>query len=385
MTFEGACLKVIDVPHHESQGACWARHSIQQLYNKEKYTLQIDSHHRFVEDWDIVSIEMLESLRSDECKKPLLTAYLPSFDPDNDPNGRTQEAWEMAFDKFMPEGAVFFTPHKIENWEELDNPVKARFYSAHFCFTDGVFADEVQHDPEYFFHGEEISIAARAYTNGYDLFHPHKIIAWHEYTRKNRNKFWGDHTPETKKEGLVKLDWTERNSSSLKRNRILFGMDGEDPSQIDFGKYGFGEKRSLRDYEEYVGVLFECRGVQQYIIDKRSPPNVFEYSTEKKWKESFLISNDIRILFNRADIGNHEEYKFIYIGVHDYNGKEIYRKDLDSSEITKYFKNSKWIDYQLSCLTDELPETYTIWPVIEDNDGNSVWLEKIIRHVKYVK
>ena len=39
---------VIQIPHNESQGVCWARNQIQQHYKSEDYTLQIDSHHRFV-------------------------------------------------------------------------------------------------------------------------------------------------------------------------------------------------------------------------------------------------------------------------------------------------------------------------------------------------
>ena len=177
-------FKIIDIPYAESQGACWARNKIQKEYKNETYTLQLDSHHRFTQDWDVRLIEMLESLRSDSCKKPLLTSYISSWDPDNDPSGRINRPWGMYFDRFTPEGIVFFLPADIPNFEKLNKPVPARFYSAHFCFADGTFAKEVQHDPEYYFHGEEISIAVRAFTHGYDLFHPHKVIAWHEYTRK---------------------------------------------------------------------------------------------------------------------------------------------------------------------------------------------------------
>jgi hypothetical protein len=88
-----------------------------------------------------------------------------------------QEPWRMAFDRFIPEGAVFFLPETIPGWQRtLTEPVTSRFYSAHYCFTLGQFSKEVQHNPEYYFHGEEISIAARAYTCGYDLFHPHKVL-----------------------------------------------------------------------------------------------------------------------------------------------------------------------------------------------------------------
>jgi len=234
-------FKIIDVPYLESKGACWARNKIQQLYSNEKYTLQLDSHHRFVENWDELLIKMVKDLQKKGHKKPLLTSYIPSFDPENDPQARVQHPWKMDFDRFIPEGPVFFLPSTIENWQKLDTPIPARFYSAHFCFTVGEFSNEVQHDPEYYFHGEEISIAVRAFTHGYDLFHPHKVIAWHEYTRKGRTKHWDD-----------VRDWGILNSNCHKRNKILFGMDGEDPKSIDFGKYGFGTERSLEDYEKYA-------------------------------------------------------------------------------------------------------------------------------------
>ncbi len=45
--------------HHytESEGLGWARHITNTLYSGEKYTLQIDSHHRFVEGWDDICLE----------------------------------------------------------------------------------------------------------------------------------------------------------------------------------------------------------------------------------------------------------------------------------------------------------------------------------------
>jgi hypothetical protein len=181
-------FKILNIPHNESLGVCWARHLVQQLYDNEEYTLQIDSHMRFEKDWDETLINMLEGLKKDGYRKPLLTAYISSFNPENDPNDRVRVPWRMVFDKFTPEGVVFFLPEVIPNWKQLQKPIPARFYSAHFCFTIGQFALEVQHDPEYYFHGEEISIAARAYTHGYDLFHPHRVIVWHEYTRKGRTK-----------------------------------------------------------------------------------------------------------------------------------------------------------------------------------------------------
>jgi hypothetical protein len=86
-------------------------------------------------------------------KNHYLQDMFSSFDPDNDPAGRMQEPWRMAFDRFIPEGAVFFLPETIPGWQSLTEPVTSRFYSAHYCFTLGQFSKEVQHNPEYYFHG----------------------------------------------------------------------------------------------------------------------------------------------------------------------------------------------------------------------------------------
>ena len=163
-------FRVLNIPYTESKGVCWARNLTQELYEDEEYTMQIDSHMRFEKDWDESLINMLKELQSKGYKKPLLTSYVSSFDPDNDPQGRVRVPWRMAFDRFIPEGAVFFLPETIPGWETLTEPVPSRFYSAHFCFTLGQFSKEVRHDPEFYFHGEEISIAVRAYTHGYDYF-----------------------------------------------------------------------------------------------------------------------------------------------------------------------------------------------------------------------
>ena len=74
---------ILDTNYKESLGVCWARNSVQQKYNGEDYTLQIDSHHRFVENWDTECIKMLDQLKDKGHKKPLLTSYVPSYDPDN--------------------------------------------------------------------------------------------------------------------------------------------------------------------------------------------------------------------------------------------------------------------------------------------------------------
>jgi glycosyltransferase involved in cell wall biosynthesis len=342
-------FRILDIPYLESQGACWARNQIQQLYKDEKYTLQIDSHMRFAPNWDEEMINMIKQLQKKGHKKPLLTGYVSSFDPDNEPQGRVQDPWRMVFDRFIPEGAVFFLPETIPGWQDLTEPVTSRFYSAHFCFTLGEFSVEVQHDPEYYFHGEEISIADRAYTWGYDLFHPHKTLIWHEYTRKGRTKQWDD----DKK-------WVERNNRCHKKNRALFGMDNEEP--MDHGKYGFGTVRTLKDYEKYSGLLFSRRAIQQETIDKKYPPNTYNYSSEEEWMNSFAS-----IFKHCIDVGYSQvpenDYDFWAVAFHDENDNTLFRKDADANEIVR-MKNDPdgyckvWREFQ----TTVKPKYWVVWP-----------------------
>jgi hypothetical protein len=344
-------FRILDIPYLESKGVCWARNQVQQLYKKEKYTLQIDSHMRFEKGWDTEYIKMIKQLQKKGHKKPLLTGYVSSFDPDNDPQGRVNEPWQMAFDRFIPEGAVFFLPETIPNWQTMTEPVTSRFYSAHFCFTLGEFSNEVQHDPEFYFHGEEISIAARAYTHGYDLFHPHKVLIWHEYTRKGRVKQWDDDK-----------EWGKKNEICHKKNRQLFGMDGESSEGVDFGKYGFGTERTLMDYEKYSGLLFERRAIQQYVIDKKYPPSPYDFQNEEEWRNSFA-----QIFKHCIDVGYSQvpetDYDFWVVAFHDENDETIFRKDADKGEIER-MKNDPdgyckvWREFQ----TSHKPKYWVVWP-----------------------
>ena len=342
-------FRVLNIPYTESKGVCWARNQVQQLYGGEEYTLQIDSHMRFEKNWDDEMIKMIKHLQKKGYKKPLLTGYVSSFDPDNDPAGRVTEPWRMSFDRFTPEGVVFFLPETIPGWKEIKQPVPARFYSAHYCFTLGQFSTEVQHDPEFYFHGEEISISVRAYTYGYDLFHSHKVLIWHEYTRKGRTKQWDDDK-----------DWHLRNTACHIKNRQLLGVDGE-KYDGDYSQW-FGSERTVRDYEKYAGILFETRGVQQEMIDKKYPPNNYTFENEEEWKKSFSTIFKHCIDINYVSVPE-TDYEYWVVAFHNDKDETLYRRDADINEISS-FKNDPdgyckvWREFN----TTQKPKYWVVWP-----------------------
>ena len=354
-------FRILNVPYENSLGVCWARNQVQQLYQNEEYTLQIDSHMRFAPNWDTEMINMILSLQNEGYKKPLLTGYVSSFDPENDPEGRTEEPWRMTFDRFTPEGVVFFLPESLPDWESMTLPVPARFYSAHYCFTLGQFTKEVQHDPEFYFHGEEISITVRAYTHGYDLFHPHKTLIWHEYTRKGRTKQWDDDK-----------EWWKKNEFCHKKNRQLLGIDGE-KFDGEIGIYGFGNERTIKDYEKYSGVLFSKRAVQKYTIDKKYPPNPYDYKSEEEWINSFstIFKHCIDISY---DLVPENDYEFWVVAFHNEKDETLHRQDADIDEINRMMNDvDKYCKIWREFSTKEKPTYWIVWP----HSKSKGWLDRI--------
>jgi hypothetical protein len=291
---------------------------------------------------------MYNQLKSKGHDKPLITTYVPIYDPQDDPDGRVAVPYQMNFDRFIPEGAIFFMPGHIDNYKTLTEPLPARFYSAHFAFTSGQFVKEVPHDPNFYFHGEEISIGVRAFTWGYDLFHPHKTIVWHEYTRKGRTKQWDDDST-----------WGKRNEESHKRNRKLFEMDGE-IKDIDFGIYDFGKIRSLSDYEKYAGISFKKRAIQKYTLDNQYPPN--PYLSDEEFEKSFMTIFKHCIDIHKSSFPQ-SDYDFWAVIFEDENGLSLNRKDLLENEIKSLLNISgDFVKLWRTFETIKKPSKWVVWP-----------------------
>ncbi|WP_322015184.1 GlcNAc-transferase family protein [Paraburkholderia sp. J12] len=370
LSYRGALVELIDVPHMMSQGACWARNRLQQEYGGERYTLQLDSHHRFVDGWDALSIDMLESLR-DESPKPVLTAYLPGFDPQNDTalHGSPQF---MSFFRFGAEGVVMFQGKPLPAEPVRNRPVRARFYSGHFTFADGHFATVVQHDPDYFFLGEEISITVRAFTHGYDLYHPHCLIAWHEYTRQHRVKMWDDHNGEAKEKGVIKEHWAERNERAYLRNQALLGVDGKPSSTHEFGKYGLGTERTLAEYETYAGISFASRGVHETVLGHELPePPGTPRPDAAIWQASLRRANDVRVCVHQNTFDEHAATPgaqptlsgaaSAVVAVYGHDETELHREAIEARDLHQYRQND-WLDYHAIFFSalERIPARYVV-------------------------
>jgi hypothetical protein len=315
--------------HHysESEGLGWARNITNTLYDDEEYTLQIDSHHRFVQDWDEICLEdYKQALMISE--KPIITTYVTPFNPKDPEDKWIPTPCLMSQYEFSGDRLLMSMPLYIQDYKTRKRVIRARTMSGHFYFTSGDFIKEVPYDPDIYFGGytEETSLSVRAYTNGYDFFSPYRMVMWHEYTRSYRVKHWDDHgvKSDTKKTS------GERDVFARNKTRQLFGTQDYG---IDMGIYGLGNVRTLHDYEVYGGFDFKNLKIQDYTLKVKEPPNPLP------WEDGFIINKydlvcewDVEF-FKKFDFKNP---KFLTFAIQTKSGIELYRKDFTIDENPQY-------------------------------------------------
>jgi len=228
-------IRITRLDYKEAKGPTYARYLCSKLYDDETYFLQIDSHTRFIDNWDEEAITMLNQCES---SKPVLTYYPLDY---NDKNPGVPIICESKFED--KNDIPVFQSYILQANEK---PTLIPFMAAGFFFCHGDFLDDIPFDPNlpYLFNGEEILFAVRMWTHGYDFYSPTKNLAYHYYDRKNEPKFWDD-LPNYNNEvqhAIIKVLYLLG-----KRKR----KDVQPSLLVDIDKYGLGSYRSLQEYYNF--------------------------------------------------------------------------------------------------------------------------------------
>jgi len=286
--FVGNQFRVIEIPYQESRGACWARRKVQELWQGEEYALQLDSHHLFAEGWDETLIDMYNRCPSDS---PIITGYVPQCPVDGE--AFCEELYEMLPHFELDRVILQFKP-SIRS----DSGLKRHMlWSGHFMFTEGAYCEKVPYDTDLYFIGEEITMAVRSYTSGYDMFYPDKPCVWHEYGRAMRPKHWSDHKVE---DDVNTAFFTLDAVSKKKVKQILYGED--------VNSCGLGSVRTLKDYENAAGLSFKNSYVSTEAMNFTEAP-VFK---DDSWREVEYTRYTIEV-----DWSEHKEH------LEEYNPSQI--------------------------------------------------------------
>jgi hypothetical protein len=243
----------IEVEAPTNMGLGIARNIANSFYNGEDYYLQIDSHSRFDKNWDLSLISYVKEFQACGVKKPLLSTYPGIYSYTE----RLDESIEysaisnyISFTEFPEKFAETLIPSQkaVHNGESrIQSSI-----SGGYIFSTGEFST-VGFNDKVAFWGEEILIAAMAWTRGFDLLIPPKPHIYHlyynskiEFQRNGRRHVWNDF-PEL---------WQAMDIESKKEVKDILSTGRVGPQAL-------GTERSLDDYGVYAGLDFKNKIVTQ--------------------------------------------------------------------------------------------------------------------------
>lgn len=357
-------FKIYDLLYTEAKGLPYARAIInEQLLEDEEFVLQLDSHHRFVEGWDQLLVKWYNELKQ-EGYNPILTGYLPYYNPFNDPADRTMEPWLQEAASFYPHGTIFIRPTGIPNWQNLTKPFPSRFMSGHFSFGPNKWAKEIRHDPDIYFSGEELNLTIRSFTHGYDLFHPHRLVIWHATMREERSNMliWDDQS----KRG-DDMWWRQQDIGRSKIRQLLRTED----NGFDLTGYDIGNVRTIRDYEKYAGIHFKKKAFQKYTKDRFFPPNPV-VENEEEWENSFMKSF-YHLVNITPEMLPGKNYEGILIAYDDESGIQIEGRYIEGTQLQNFLTKNIPIHYEEMFLTEKIPSRVVYWA----KDRDKGWAERV--------
>ena len=240
-------IKIIEKQAPDGIGVGRSRNIANSLYDGQDYYLQCDSHTRFKENWDDFLISEIKRYQEAGIKKPLLTTYPGTYRYDD--NLEEIIDWGNNVNVTnLSDNIEQFKNTLIPNQRAIDpeGTVFNKSVSAGSIFTVGEFANTDFNDKIAFW-GEEIFIAAKSWTNGFDLVIPSSQQLFHLYydhnqplQRNGRRHAWKDFVE-------VFNDMVVESNAEIKR---IF-------EQEVTGKNALGTERTLEEFGIYSGLNFK--------------------------------------------------------------------------------------------------------------------------------
>lgn len=253
----GQQIRYVNIKPRDSRGACWARSIAFGLYDNEDYLLQIDSHMIFDHGWDHILKTQLEELSVNN-PKSILSCYPWAFEIENGQPVRKVSSQGTLALRLVPD-STFADDSPVLKFHPLPQSSSSHYYAYElaggFLFTLGSFVNDVPYDPHLYFQGEEQNLTIRAYTHGWDMYHPRVIPLYHLYKKPERvegdaPRHWDD-----KDNASRQIAWWKLEEASRRRMcELLFANTIK-------GAYGLGSVRTLDDFATYSGIDYRQRTV----------------------------------------------------------------------------------------------------------------------------
>lgn len=288
----GGHIRLLKIRAQDARGPCWARYLAQHMWAGEDFYMQVDSHMRFVPQWDD---EMRAQLAwcGRQSEKPVLSTYGRNYPlgspPDWDPPETYKTPGLICAGFFDSNGVLNIQSRPLK--DKLENPRRNPFWSGHFSFSSSKVLKEVPYDPQclMLLFGEEPLMAARLFTHGWDVYTPSEGLLFHLWDRDYRRTFFE-----------MKQIYDELLPRTLRRVFWLLGSGPEPPAseqqrgwphpgrtaaEVESSDtFGLGTSRSLEEYERMADLSYHYRRIgdlalsagfpdfDQFLVPEAAPP-----------------------------------------------------------------------------------------------------------------
>lgn len=268
-------IKNLKMHFKDAKGAGYARKIGMSLYEGQDYYFQTDSHMRFAPNWDTsLKNMMIESQKLANNKKVILSQFPAPYEPFTDGSEYFPKDDPLYWDK-PSWTSVVNTWHGYwagnrEIIKDLSKPCPSHTILAGLLFAPGNFVEEIPYDDRISFMGEELCIALRAYTRGWNIYAPNIMVAWHFYQRKQNPKIWSDQ--------INKGKWNLLEFESQKIQKKILLAEEE-------GIFGIEDYQKYLDYQKMIGFNF----IDVYDNDLSEKTNLGAMTQEIIFDDDFNI------------------------------------------------------------------------------------------------
>ncbi|UXN58114.1 UDP-N-acetylglucosamine-transferase [Phyllobacterium zundukense] len=245
LTDHSTNIAYLQIDPRHSRGACWARALAMTLFDNEDYFLQIDSHTCFDRNWDITLVDALETISDLSGNRDVVLSTRPFGFEIGANNTVIKKRFTPTTLRLVPDSSMINLNDPVLHFSTVDtqtmNDIVGFQVAAAFLFARGNFIEAVPYDPFMYFHGEEQNLSIRAFTNGWDIWHPNRVPLYHYYKSRKPNEAPLHWDKDFDSKRVVK--WTHLQDRAKKRLTSLLtnGIDGS---------YGLGKKRTIGQYLE---------------------------------------------------------------------------------------------------------------------------------------
>eukprot|EP00339_Tiarina_fusa_P005024 CAMPEP_0117014916 /NCGR_PEP_ID=MMETSP0472-20121206/12010_1 /TAXON_ID=693140 ORGANISM="Tiarina fusus, Strain LIS" /NCGR_SAMPLE_ID=MMETSP0472 /ASSEMBLY_ACC=CAM_ASM_000603 /LENGTH=492 /DNA_ID=CAMNT_0004718591 /DNA_START=24 /DNA_END=1499 /DNA_ORIENTATION=- len=242
-------IRKLSIHNVAAKGPVWARSMTRKVLGNEEFCLQIDSHMKFVQDWD-EKAKMEWAATGNEFG---IISTTPKGFGDMDTTD-VHEVPRQCLVHFLEVGIPHYTPRGDGKVKDLKTPLLSHAWSAGFSFSKCHLEESAPYDPftPYIMGVEQFARYARFWTRGYDVYTPTQNIVYHNYQENP--------------DGHNAMEWMKRRKERFRKQAVeriksyLWlpgGTEGMNLSNL--GIYGLGKRRTLKQLADFVGIDLETQ------------------------------------------------------------------------------------------------------------------------------